>query len=216
MNTFDPDTAQMLVIPTYTGRQFRPMAPDPSEIDIEDIAHGLAFQSRFNGQTRHFFSIAQHNLAVAKLVPKRVRLAALLDNASAAYLGNLADPLNFLFPEISEMEKIVMAAIALKFSVTGFNDRAIQRANIVVREREARDLKPESSGAKNSAQETESQSLPIAYMSPEEAKYQFLELFSELTGDCAGNQRNASPDLWLTELGLSAEHAKKCRQILLI
>lgn len=214
MKTIDPELAQLLVIPTYTGRQFRPMAPDPSAIDIEDIAHGLAYQARFNGQTRHFYSIAQHNLTVAKMVPKRMRLAALLDDAAAAYLGHLADPLSFLFPEIAEIEEIVTAAIALRFSVPRCDDRAIQRAKMAVVELETRDLKFESSVAQNPA-EGFGHALRIAYMSPEEAKYQFLEIYSELTGGWADNGRKA-PDLRLSELAMAGEQTRKSRQILLI
>ena len=55
-------------IQTYSGRQLNLLAPDPTQIEIADIAHGLAYQCCFNGQARYFYSIAQHSLLVAQQV----------------------------------------------------------------------------------------------------------------------------------------------------
>src|SRR5574343_449470 len=80
-------------ISTFKGNRFWPQEPRIDVIDIEDIAHGLAYQCRFNGQTRAFYSVAQHSLMVMALVPPAERFAALLHDAAEAYLhGSLHHP----------------------------------------------------------------------------------------------------------------------------
>ena len=70
-------------VSTYLGNRFYPLEPRIDKVAIEDIAHGLAFQCRFNGQTCDFYSVAQHSLIVADLVPESHRLAALLHDAES-------------------------------------------------------------------------------------------------------------------------------------
>ena len=76
---------EMLTTPyvsTFLGNRFYPLVPCIDHVAIEDIAHGLAYQCRFNGQTSQFYSVAQHSLIVASLVPTNLRLAALLHDAA--------------------------------------------------------------------------------------------------------------------------------------
>lgn len=84
-----------------SGRRLDLLAPDPADIEIEDIAHGLARVARWNGQTRgaHAFSVAQHSLIVEEIVTalnpqfeKRERLAALLHDAPEYVIGDLISP----------------------------------------------------------------------------------------------------------------------------
>jgi hypothetical protein len=56
-------------VSTFSGNRFYPLRPHIDKVAIEDIAHGLAYQCRFNGQTQVFYSIAQHSRIVASLVP---------------------------------------------------------------------------------------------------------------------------------------------------
>lgn len=66
--------------------------PDWRRVDIEDIALSLARQPRFNGQTWRTVSVLEHSLAVARMMPARYRLAALLHDARESYLGDLTRP----------------------------------------------------------------------------------------------------------------------------
>jgi 5'-deoxynucleotidase YfbR-like HD superfamily hydrolase len=79
----------------------RPADPSPLDIEIEDIAHGLARVARWNGQTLgdHAFSVAQHVLLVEEIAtdrnpgwPTRWRLAALLHDAPEYVIGDLISP----------------------------------------------------------------------------------------------------------------------------
>lgn len=89
----------MTWIQTHTGRALSFLVPDGSDISIDDIAVGLARCGRFARQTRHFYSVAQHSVLVAKIVhdldPGNVsaRLWALLHDAHEAYTGDLPTPL---------------------------------------------------------------------------------------------------------------------------
>lgn len=77
---------------TYTGRQFYPMAPRQEDLCVEDIAHALSNICRFNGHVREFYSVAQHCVLVSYAVNLEHALAALLHDASEAYLCDVPRP----------------------------------------------------------------------------------------------------------------------------
>jgi hypothetical protein len=80
-------------IQTFTGRKFWPLDPRPGEVDILDIAHGLSQVCRYGGHTRRFYSVAEHSVIVSQYVPAQYARAALLHDASEAYLGDMVRPL---------------------------------------------------------------------------------------------------------------------------
>ncbi len=166
-----------IYVSTHLGHRFYPLAPRIDDVAIEDIAHGLAFQCRFNGQTQHFYSVAQHSLIVAGLVPRRLALAALLHDAGEAYLGDLVKPLKRLFPEFSRIEAGVMEIIGARFAVSGFDDRAIKRADLVALATEKRDLMPHSTETWPSLTGIAPLPQRIRAMPPQEARQQFLDAF---------------------------------------
>ena len=57
-------------VSTRSGRRVALLNPSPAQIVIGDIAHGLAHQCRFNGQTNRFYSVAQHSVLVASILPR--------------------------------------------------------------------------------------------------------------------------------------------------
>jgi len=84
-----------------SGRRLDLLDPSPLDIEIEDIAHGLARVARWNGQTKgaSAFSVAQHSLLVERFVAemkpnsqKSLRLAALLHDAAEYVIGDLISP----------------------------------------------------------------------------------------------------------------------------
>lgn len=84
-----------------SGRRLDLLDPSPADIEIEDIAHGLARVARWNGQTHgaHAFSVAQHVLVVEDICstlnpdwPAAWRLAALLHDAAEYVIGDLISP----------------------------------------------------------------------------------------------------------------------------
>jgi len=84
-----------------SGRRLDLLDPSPMDIEIGDIAHGLARVARWNGQTTgaHAFSVAQHSVVVeeitAHLLPglgPNWRLAALLHDAPEYVIGDMISP----------------------------------------------------------------------------------------------------------------------------
>lgn len=79
------------VIYTYTGRRVNPLALAlaPADVDLRDLAHGLALCNRFAGHTREPVSVAQHSVYASHLVPPDLALQALLHDGAEAYLGDV-------------------------------------------------------------------------------------------------------------------------------
>jgi len=80
-------------IQVYSGGQMFPLDPRPEEMDIQDIAHSLAMQCRFNGHTKRFYSVAEHCCHVSDILPAEQKLTGLLHDASEAYLCDLPRPI---------------------------------------------------------------------------------------------------------------------------
>jgi len=110
-----------------SGRRLDLLDPTPMDIEIEDIAHGLAFVARWNGQTLGDFaySVAEHSLLVealfARIVPKadpKWRLAALLHDAPEYVIGDMISPVkNAIGPGYEELDERLTAAIHIRFGL---------------------------------------------------------------------------------------------------
>ncbi|HVY86822.1 MAG TPA: HD family hydrolase [Caulobacterales bacterium] len=110
-----------------SGRRLDLLDPSPLDIEIEDIAHGLARVARWNGQTvgEHAFSVAQHSLVVeeiaGKLSPtwsKAWRLMALLHDAPEYVIGDMISPFKAaLGLDYKAFEAKLEAAIHIRFGL---------------------------------------------------------------------------------------------------
>lgn len=110
-----------------SGRRLDLLAPDPGDIDIQDIAHGLARVARWNGQTLgdSAFSVAQHCCIVADIVEAlapgsapAARLAALLHDAPEYVIGDLISPFKAAIGlDYKAFEWRLLAAIHQRFGV---------------------------------------------------------------------------------------------------
>lgn len=167
-------------ISTYLGNKFYPQEGKIERVDIVDIAHGLAYQCRFNGQTRDFYSVAQHSVLVADLVAPEIQLEALLHDAAEAYLGDMVKPLKVLLPDFSEVEDKVMKAIAKTFRLNYRHYAPIKRADLIVLATEKRDLMPHSVESWTYLHGIDPLNMVIEPLSPADAKAQFLARFEAL------------------------------------
>lgn len=110
-----------------SGRRLDLLDPTPVDIEIEDIAHGLAFVARWNGQTKGDFaySVAEHSLLVetlfSRLYPKapvKWQLAALLHDAPEYVIGDMISPVKAAVgPGYGELDARLMAAIHIRFGL---------------------------------------------------------------------------------------------------
>ncbi len=110
-----------------SGRRLDLLDPSPMDVEIEDIAHGLARVARWNGQTigPHAFSVAQHSVLVEDLCtamapewPARWRLAALLHDASEYVIGDMISPFKAaLGMDYRAFEDRLTAAIHIHFGL---------------------------------------------------------------------------------------------------
>lgn len=168
-------------VSTFLGNRFYLTRPHIDDVAIEDIAHGLAYQCRFNGQTSAFYSVAQHSLMVVSLVPESLQFQALLHDAAEAYLGDMVKPLKLLFPEFSVLEARVMEIIGQRFAIDLTRlDPAIKRADMIALATEKRDLMPYSTEPWSYLEGIDALPDIIEPMGPQAAKEIFLEAFHRL------------------------------------
>ena len=110
-----------------SGRRLDLLDPSPLDVEIEDIAHGLARVARWNGQTSgaHIFSVAQHALLVEQFARQKVprldrsaRLVVLLHDAPEYVVGDMISPFKAVIGDsYKAVEARLMAAIHLRFGL---------------------------------------------------------------------------------------------------
>jgi 5'-deoxynucleotidase YfbR-like HD superfamily hydrolase len=119
-----------------SGRRLDLLDPSPMDIEIEDIAHGLARVARWNGQTTgdHPFSVAQHSVVVEEIlahiepgVAARWRLAALLHDAPEYVIGDMISPFKAaLGLDYHSFEERLESAIHIRFGLPARMPAAIK------------------------------------------------------------------------------------------
>ncbi|MDB6445182.1 phosphohydrolase [Pseudomonas sp. 21TX0197] len=127
---------------THTGKRFDLFEPDVAMIDPRDIAHALAHLCRFNGHTREFYSVAQHSCLVADLVPAEHKLAALLHDATEAYLGDMTRPLKEWMPYYRGFEDVIWGRVCERFGLEVDLPSIVRQADLIALATERRDLMP--------------------------------------------------------------------------
>jgi uncharacterized protein len=110
-----------------SGRRLDLLDPTPVDIEIVDIAHGLAFVARWNGQTRgdYAYSVAEHSLLVEEICgrlkpdwPAKWRLAALLHDAPEYVIGDMISPVKAAVgPGYGALDERLTAAIHIRFGL---------------------------------------------------------------------------------------------------
>lgn len=110
-----------------SGRRLDLLDPSPFDIEISDIAHGLAFVARWNGQTHgdHPYSVAEHSLLVEKIfslsaldIDPKWSMAALLHDAPEYVIGDMISPVKAAIgPAYADLDNRLMTAIHLRFGL---------------------------------------------------------------------------------------------------
>ena len=182
-----------------SGRRLDLLDPSPLDIEIEDIAHGLSFVARWNGQTvgDYPYSVAEHSVFVEELftrlnprIDSKWRLAALLHDAPEYVIGDMISPVKAAVgPDYGILDDRLTAAINLRFGlpakIPDMIKKQIKRADKLSAWLEAVQI------AGFSMEEADKlfgkpvlSDLPKRTLrphAPKEVRGRFLELFSDLT-----------------------------------
>ena len=207
-HTFEKTTTSKIKIDVLTkrawqrmlsGRRLDILNPSPLDIEIEDIAHGLARVSRWNGQTRgkHSLSVAQHSVIVEHLVrtnaPKldqKWHLAALLHDAPEYVIGDLITPFKYVLGGIyrdieTRLDQAINVRFALPPTLPEHVQRTIKRADRMAAWLEATQLAgfSEKEAAKIFVKPTGTPAnIRIKTQAADDAAKTFLKRFSILGG----------------------------------
>lgn len=174
-------------IQTYTGRRFYPLDPKVEDIDLADIAHALGNLCRFGGHGGRFYSVAQHCIGVAAIVPKPLALWGLMHDAAEAYLCDIPSPVKKdpRFDEYRKAENTLMAKICEKFGLSLYEPVHVKEADIKMFAIEACSLFPH-----HMVKEWEffkDGNFPAerieTFLSPIEARNAFLTAFHRIVAD---------------------------------
>ena len=119
-----------------SGRRLDLLDPSPLDVEMEDIAHGLARVARWNGQTEgaHIYSVAQHALLVEAIARQKVprldrtgRLAVLLHDAPEYVIGDMISPFKAVIGDsYKAVEKRLLAAVHLRFGLPAVLPESLQ------------------------------------------------------------------------------------------
>ena len=185
-----------------SGRRLDLLDPTPVDIEIEDIAHGLARVARWNGQTSgpFAFSVAQHCVLVEALatrqagrLERRWRLAALLHDAPEYVIGDMITPFkNAVGGDYRRIEAALMEAVHLRFGLPGQLPedvhRVIKRADKTAAFTEAVDLAGfgEEEARRVLGYRRKARAPALHPLSPDEAEAAFLARFAALFGPGGG------------------------------
>lgn len=165
---------------TNSGRRFYPLDPRPADVDREDIAHALSLLCRYGGHVDRFYSVAEHSILMSNAVEPEHALAALLHDATEAYVVDVPRPLKRVLDGYREIEQRVWYAIAVRYGLDLTLPGPVKVADnrILLTERAAL-----MRSAERWAVDDEYTALPVTITgwSPPDAERYFLDRLEELT-----------------------------------
>ena len=103
---------------TNSGKRIGLSAVDLDQIDINDIADGVSNSCRFTGQVRLWYSVAEHCMWVADILPPHLRFHGLMHDAAEAYIADLSSPVKRKIGEpYHDIERVIALAIGQKYGL---------------------------------------------------------------------------------------------------
>lgn len=173
----EPDPRGMWM-QTHSGQRFYPADPLPSQIDIRDIAEGLSKECRYNGQCKGFYSVAEHSILVASVLPNHLKLQGLMHDATEAYLKDIPRPLKVLLPGYRALEEQLWTVIAERFNLDPVMHPLVKQADDAVLLAEKEQIMGRSAPWSIPGRPA---NVTIRRMDPDEARFEFMAAFMELT-----------------------------------
>lgn len=171
-----------------SGTYFDFESPETSEITIEDIAWGLAFEARWAGQCRSrvtrkrlMYTVAQHCVIGSYRVEPEFAYDALMHEAEESVCGDMTGPLKSLCPDYKSVAKRVQGALFNRFGVSMTDPARIKQLDLRLWATERRDLLPWKGEAWSAEVAAEPfHDMAILPWSPESAAEAFLRRFEQL------------------------------------
>ena len=167
---------------TFTGKKFFPLNPNIDDIDIDDIAHGLSNICRFNGQSKFFYSVAQHAVLVSRLCKKHPRQGLHHDDPEA-FLTDIVRPVKKKMPAYKAAEAVLWRVIAKKFDLPFELDPEVHQADQIALMTEKRDVMSLCVHKWALEDHYQPSDIRIVPMTPMEAKQAFLDRYYELASN---------------------------------
>lgn len=121
-------------IQTYSGKQFFPLNPTVTSINLIDIAHALSHVCRYNGHSVMHYSVAEHSLLLAKHfrdVPE-LSMLALMHDAHEAYCPDIPRPLKPALPEFERIAAGIQETINIRFELPHEMPESIKDADWLI------------------------------------------------------------------------------------
>ncbi|AWL12785.1 uncharacterized protein HMF8227_02333 [Saliniradius amylolyticus] len=184
---------------TYSGDYLDLSGPDVSALTVNDIAHSLSNQCRFNGHCQAFYSVAQHSVLVSQIVPRELQYDALFHDAAEAVTGDMTHPIKRMLLDFQALEDEVEEALFAQLGVTTPLDPAIKQADLILLATERRDLMAEQTLPWAMLEGVEPLSEVISPWTPEQAKQRFQARYNQLV-----LRERYGPNVALTEQGGAA------------
>lgn len=174
-------------IGTYSGRKFQLINTPLEQIDIHDIAHGLAMQCRWTGQCRFHYSIAQHSFYCSFIGPENEAFDRLMHDASEAYIGDMNRPLKHYTSAgeaYRKVEHALQRTIAERFGFSVIEPVSVKIADnqmLYAEKKQLMNFTFEASDWQGGQELNKTAAdVEIERWSPETAEKMFLKRFEEL------------------------------------
>lgn len=174
-------------IQTFTGKCYWPLDPRERDVCIEDIAHSLSMQVRYNGACLAFYTVAEHSEIVSRMVSPANAFCGLMHDAPEAYIGDMVRPLKHR-PEMSpfrEWEELNWKVIANKYDLPLVIPEEVELADAMIIGPEKRYVLNPCARSSAALEKYGNIVLPQTIMgfAPGIAKARFLARFHELSNN---------------------------------
>ena len=164
---------------TRSGGRFYPANPRPEDMNILDLASGIARECRYGGQMEGFYSVAEHSLLVARVLPDHLKLQGLMHDAPEGLIRDMTRPNKRLLADYAELEDRVWRAVAARFGLPYELDPLVKQADNDVLLAERAQLFPDDTDEWSI--KGEPAPVTITQMPYDVAEAEFLHYFHHLT-----------------------------------
>lgn len=165
---------------TYSGKMFNIINPKKNELNINDAAHALSLQCRFNGHVRKFYSVASHLIIGSKLINEKFKKEFLLHDLQEAWIGDVITPVKKQTKEFIKIENNIEKVISKKFNTPYPNSKEVKEMDIIMFRMESVYLMGQKKNKNEKFPMTKKKFLYEINKSNDEIKKEFLKTFNEL------------------------------------